>query len=143
MDACTEQKLEKNTASQFRPKYITSHRSAFVAWYPCTSKYDISYAFTWNQGTCLSFVSAACVCVCFFFFLSQAQRLVFDQSSPNGILLFRECSKIAVAFGTRLVQVRSLSLTVVVVPPRKICLFYGTMTTWGKRQTYGCVVKFE
>ncbi|CAM9777558.1 unnamed protein product, partial [Sphacelaria rigidula] len=35
---------------------------------------------------------------------SQAQRLVFDQSSPNGILLFRECSKIAVAFGTRLLQ---------------------------------------
>lgn len=35
----------------------------------------------------------------------QAQRLVFDQSSPNGILLFRECSKIAVAFGTRLLQV--------------------------------------
>lgn len=39
-------------------------------------------------------------------FVSQAQRLVFDQSSPNGILLFRECSKIAVAFGTRLLQVR-------------------------------------
>ncbi|CAM9706667.1 unnamed protein product, partial [Hapterophycus canaliculatus] len=35
----------------------------------------------------------------------RAQRLVFDQSSPNGILLFRECSKIAVAFGTRLLQV--------------------------------------
>lgn len=37
----------------------------------------------------------------------QAQRLVFDQNSPNGILLFRECSKIAVAFGTRLLQARS------------------------------------
>ncbi|CAN0539666.1 unnamed protein product, partial [Ectocarpus sp. 12 AP-2014] len=35
---------------------------------------------------------------------ASAQRLVFDQSSPNGILLFRECSKIAVAFGTRLLQ---------------------------------------
>ncbi|CAM9898423.1 unnamed protein product, partial [Ectocarpus sp. 6 AP-2014] len=35
---------------------------------------------------------------------ARAQRLVFDQSSPNGILLFRECSKIAVAFGTRLLQ---------------------------------------
>ena len=40
--------------------------------------------------------------------LSQAQRLVFDQSSPNGILLFRECSKVAVAFGTRLLQVSDL-----------------------------------
>lgn len=42
----------------------------------------------------------------FFFCVSQAQRLVFDQSSPNGILLFRECSKVAVAFGTRLLQVQ-------------------------------------
>ncbi|CAN0263068.1 unnamed protein product, partial [Laminaria digitata] len=39
------------------------------------------------------------------FVYNKASRLVFDQSSPNGILLFRECSKIAVAFGTRLLQV--------------------------------------
>ncbi|CAM9146814.1 unnamed protein product, partial [Choristocarpus tenellus] len=38
------------------------------------------------------------------FVYNKAQRLVFDQSSPNGILLFRECSKIAVAFGTRVMQ---------------------------------------
>ncbi|CAM9433954.1 unnamed protein product [Ascophyllum nodosum] len=38
------------------------------------------------------------------FVYNKAQRLVFDQNSPNGILLFRECSKIAVAFGTRLLQ---------------------------------------
>ena len=29
---------------------------------------------------------------------------MFDQSSPNGILLFREASKIIVAFGTRILQ---------------------------------------
>lgn len=29
---------------------------------------------------------------------------MFDQSSPNGILLFREASKILVAFGSRILQ---------------------------------------
>eukprot|EP00611_Tribonema_gayanum_P000066 TRINITY_DN1003_c0_g1_i5.p1 TRINITY_DN1003_c0_g1~~TRINITY_DN1003_c0_g1_i5.p1 ORF type:complete len:1118 (+),score=547.47 TRINITY_DN1003_c0_g1_i5:341-3694(+) len=33
---------------------------------------------------------------------NRAQRLVFDQSSPNGILLFREASKVVCAFGNRL-----------------------------------------
>jgi len=36
--------------------------------------------------------------------LNKAQRLVFEQSSPNGILLFREASKVIVAYGSRLAQ---------------------------------------
>mmetsp|Transcript_992 Transcript_992/g.1252 ORF Transcript_992/g.1252 Transcript_992/m.1252 type:complete len:1105 (-) Transcript_992:236-3550(-) len=39
------------------------------------------------------------------FVFNKAQRLVFEQSSPNGILLFRETSKIIVAYGSRLGQV--------------------------------------
>jgi hypothetical protein len=35
---------------------------------------------------------------------NKAQRLMFDQSSPNGILLFREASKILVAYGSRILQ---------------------------------------
>ncbi|XP_062233841.1 uncharacterized protein LOC133931030 isoform X2 [Phragmites australis] len=34
------------------------------------------------------------------FVLNKAQRLTFDSSSPNGILLFREVSKIIVAYGS-------------------------------------------
>ena len=37
------------------------------------------------------------------FVQNKAQRLVFDQSSPNGILLFRETSKVVCAYGNRLV----------------------------------------
>lgn len=33
--------------------------------------------------------------------LNKSQRLTFDQSSPNGILLFREVSKLLVAYGSR------------------------------------------
>lgn len=35
------------------------------------------------------------------FVLNKTQRLTFDSSSPNGILLFRELSKIVVAYGSR------------------------------------------
>eukprot|EP00898_Chlorokybus_atmophyticus_P001655 jgi/Chlat1/2490/Chrsp175S02362 len=35
------------------------------------------------------------------FVLNKTQRLTFDSSSPNGILLFREVSKLIVAYGTR------------------------------------------
>merc|ERR1719478_1583830 len=35
---------------------------------------------------------------------NKAQRITFDQSSPNGILLFREASQILVTFGTRILQ---------------------------------------
>eukprot|EP00891_Asterochloris_glomerata_P007395 jgi/Astpho2/7395/fgenesh1_pm.00114_%23_12_t len=38
------------------------------------------------------------------FVLNKAQRLTFDTSSPNGILLFREVSKIIVTFGNHVLQ---------------------------------------
>ncbi|WRX12257.1 hypothetical protein QQP08_004744, partial [Theobroma cacao] len=38
------------------------------------------------------------------FVLNKAQRLTFDSSSPNGILLFREVSKLLVAYGTRILS---------------------------------------
>lgn len=34
------------------------------------------------------------------FVFNKSQRLTFDSSSPNGILLFREVSKLIVAYGT-------------------------------------------
>lgn len=34
--------------------------------------------------------------------LNKSQRLNFDSSSPNGILLFREVSKLIVAYGSRI-----------------------------------------
>lgn len=36
------------------------------------------------------------------FVINKAQRLTFDSSSPNGILLFREISKLIVAYGSRI-----------------------------------------
>merc|ERR1719197_419236 len=38
------------------------------------------------------------------FVYNKAQRITFDQSSPNGILLFREASQILVTYGTRILQ---------------------------------------
>ncbi|XP_042518350.1 exportin-7 isoform X2 [Macadamia integrifolia] len=38
------------------------------------------------------------------FVLNKAQRLTFDSSSPNGILLFREVSKLIVAYGRRILS---------------------------------------
>ncbi|KAI3697628.1 hypothetical protein L6452_30723 [Arctium lappa] len=38
------------------------------------------------------------------FVLNKAQRLTFDSSSPNGILLFQEVSKLLVAYGTRILS---------------------------------------
>lgn len=35
---------------------------------------------------------------------NKSQRITFDQSSPNGILLFREASAILVTYGTRILQ---------------------------------------
>ncbi|EQC37130.1 hypothetical protein SDRG_05357 [Saprolegnia diclina VS20] len=35
---------------------------------------------------------------------NKSQRVVFDQSSPNGILLFRELSQVIVAYGSRVLQ---------------------------------------
>ncbi|XP_048325677.1 uncharacterized protein LOC107412822 isoform X3 [Ziziphus jujuba] len=38
------------------------------------------------------------------FVLNKAQRLTFDSSSPNGILLFREVSKLIVSYGSRILS---------------------------------------
>jgi exportin-7 len=43
------------------------------------------------------------------FVLNKAQRLTFDSSSPNGILLFREVSKLLVAYGSRLLSLPNLA----------------------------------
>ncbi|XP_074320623.1 uncharacterized protein LOC141657333 isoform X2 [Silene latifolia] len=39
--------------------------------------------------------------------LNKSQRLAFDQSSVNGILLFREVSKVLVAYGSRILNISS------------------------------------
>ncbi|GMH18647.1 hypothetical protein Nepgr_020488 [Nepenthes gracilis] len=41
------------------------------------------------------------------FVLNKSQRLTFDSSSPNGILLFREVSKLIVAYGSRILSLPS------------------------------------
>ncbi|KAG9454969.1 hypothetical protein H6P81_007873 [Aristolochia fimbriata] len=43
------------------------------------------------------------------FVLNKAQRLTFDSSSPNGILLFREVSKLIVAYGSRILSLPTSS----------------------------------
>uniref|UniRef100_A0A2P2M004 Exportin-7 isoform X1 n=3 Tax=Rhizophora mucronata TaxID=61149 RepID=A0A2P2M004_RHIMU len=43
------------------------------------------------------------------FVLNKAQRLTFDSSSPNGILLFREVSKLIVAYGTRILALPNVA----------------------------------
>ena len=35
---------------------------------------------------------------------NKAQRLTFDSSSPNGILLFRDASSILVSYGSRILE---------------------------------------
>ena len=39
------------------------------------------------------------------FVINKTQRLTFDSSSPNGILLFREISKLIVAYGSRVLSI--------------------------------------
>lgn len=43
------------------------------------------------------------------FVLNKAQRLTFDTSSPNGILLFREVSKLLVAYGSRVLTISNVT----------------------------------
>lgn len=43
------------------------------------------------------------------FVLNKSQRLTFDSSSPNGILLFREVSKLIVAYGSRILSLPNSS----------------------------------
>lgn len=43
------------------------------------------------------------------FVFNRAQRLTFDSSSPNGILLFREVSKLLVAYGSRILSLPNVA----------------------------------
>nr|GEV19083.1 exportin-7-A isoform X1 [Tanacetum cinerariifolium] len=43
------------------------------------------------------------------FVLNKAQRVTFDSSSPNGILLFREVSKLLVAYGARILSMPNVA----------------------------------
>ncbi|KAL0007336.1 hypothetical protein SO802_008838 [Lithocarpus litseifolius] len=43
------------------------------------------------------------------FVLNKAQRLTFDSSSPNGILLFREVSKLVVAYWSRILSLPNIA----------------------------------
>nr|XP_028954506.1 exportin-7-like [Malus domestica] len=43
------------------------------------------------------------------FAFNKAQRLTFDSSSPNGILLFREVSKLIVAYGSRILSLPNVA----------------------------------
>ncbi|XAR54505.1 hypothetical protein NMG60_11029657 [Bertholletia excelsa] len=43
------------------------------------------------------------------FVLNKAQRLTFDSSSPNGILLFREVSKLLIAYGSQILSLPNLA----------------------------------
>lgn len=40
---------------------------------------------------------------------NKTQRLTFDSSSPNGILLFREVSKLIVAYGSRILALPNVA----------------------------------
>lgn len=65
---------------------------------------------------------------------NRSQRIVFGVSSPNGILLFRETSRIVVAFGTQLLS--RVRIAAVRVPacrradPLASCSPAQRMTTW-------------
>lgn len=63
---------------------------------------------------------------------NRSQRLQFDVSSPNGILLFRETSKMIVNYGTRVLTLGEISKDQIyqmkypfllknLAPPQKIC----------------------
>ena len=39
---------------------------------------------------------------------NRSQRLLFDVTSPNGVLLFREASKIIVAYGERVLSLNDI-----------------------------------
>lgn len=74
------------------------------------------------------------------FVLNKAQRLTFDTSSPNGILLFREVSKVLVAYGTRVLSVPSTA-------DIYGCKYKGiwislTILARGKRLSHDCVALF-
>jgi hypothetical protein len=69
---------------------LSIHRANFLSIIFVCSKYHITQVTT----PLLKFMCE--------FVLNKTQRLTFDSSSPNGILLFREVSKIIVAYGSRI-----------------------------------------
>ncbi|XP_031473767.1 uncharacterized protein LOC116246177 isoform X3 [Nymphaea colorata] len=72
------------------------------------------------------------------FVLNKSQRLTFDSSSPNGILLFREVSKLLVAYGSRIL---TLPVTTDVYANRYkgmwICLTILTRALGGNYVNFG------
>ncbi len=57
-------------------------------------------------------MDSVCVCVLLFIFIFP-QRVTFDVTSPNGVLLFREASKIITCYGEHI-------LTITDIPADKI-----------------------
>jgi exportin-7 len=53
---------------------------------------------------------------------NKAQRLTFDSSSPNGILLFRDASAILVAYGSRILDHQPQPGTDVYAHRLKVCM---------------------
>ncbi|RDX91388.1 Exportin-7-B, partial [Mucuna pruriens] len=76
--------------------------------------------------------------------LNKSQRLNFDSSSPNGILLFREVSKLIVAYGSRILPLpnkadmytskyKGISICLIILT-RAIC---GNFVNFGIFELYG------
>lgn len=66
-----------------------------------------SFSFLFSKGSFLNHLMQVTTPLLKFmaeFVLNKAQRLTFDSSSPNGILLFREVSKLIVAYGSRILS---------------------------------------
>uniref|UniRef100_A0A0E0MUM9 Importin N-terminal domain-containing protein n=1 Tax=Oryza rufipogon TaxID=4529 RepID=A0A0E0MUM9_ORYRU len=67
------------------------------------------------------------------FVLNKAQRLTFDSSSPNGILLFREVSKLIVAYGSCILKYKGIWISLAVLS-RALC---GNYVNFGVFELYG------
>lgn len=74
----------------------------------------------------LHFVSLSTRIVWFFAVFLRSQRLNFDVSSPNGILLFREASKMICTYGEYLFPYLSLQYNFISLGERKmlVILFF-------------------
>eukprot|EP00310_Coccolithus_braarudii_P013215 CAMPEP_0183349442 /NCGR_PEP_ID=MMETSP0164_2-20130417/13624_1 /TAXON_ID=221442 /ORGANISM="Coccolithus pelagicus ssp braarudi, Strain PLY182g" /LENGTH=433 /DNA_ID=CAMNT_0025521157 /DNA_START=1 /DNA_END=1302 /DNA_ORIENTATION=+ len=71
---------------------------------------------------------------------NKAQRLTFDSSSPNGILLFRDASSIVVAYGTALLEQQlapSADLYAVKFKGISLCLVLLTRALSGNYVNFG------
>ncbi|GFP93940.1 Ran-binding protein 17 [Phtheirospermum japonicum] len=89
------------------------------------------------------------------FVLNKAQRLTFDTSSPNGILLFREVSKLLVAYGSRILSLPTaadiygfkykgiwISLTILTRALAGNYVNFGVFELYGDRALAGNYVNF-